>query len=210
MVCDELRIRQILRYQQLTHRIPEVVGVLAVIEPELQFVEVSVEVLRGYLMVATHDGAFQEAPHVLYGVLVNVSGDVFLVAELDSLVLGVLIRDAPVGRPLVGVIGFGVASGVLADEAVQGFPIRAPNNLKADVPATLHGTDHDDLVSLVAAPLAFQLATDNCFVNLDDGPCTKTLLLAALFVALHKKSVFRGTFCAAARRCPSRIARQPI
>jgi hypothetical protein len=27
-------------------------------------------------------------------------------------------------------------------------------------------------------------------------PCTKTLLLAALFVALHKKSVFRGTFCA--------------
>ena len=75
-------------------------------------------------MVATDDRPLQQAPYGLYGVGADVAfRHVFLVAVLDRLVLGVLIRDATASRPLVGMDGLGVARGVLSDATVQGFAV---------------------------------------------------------------------------------------
>src|SRR5829696_4743863 len=91
----------------------------------------------------------------------------FLVAVLDRFVLGVLIRHPFVSGPLVSVDSFCISGGVLSNEAVQGFPVGSTHYLKTDVAVALHGSYHDGLVALVAAPLTFYLATDKGLVNLN-------------------------------------------
>jgi hypothetical protein len=59
---------------------------------------------------------------------------------------------------------FCTTSGALAYETVQDLPGSLPNLLKASVTAALHGTYHNRCVALVAAPLAFDLATDKGLV----------------------------------------------
>ena len=49
----------------------------------------------------------------------NFAFGVFLFRVVDRFVLGVLVRDAPVGIPFVGVDGFNVSGDILTDEAVQ-------------------------------------------------------------------------------------------
>src|SRR5215210_3732867 len=107
-------------------------------------------------MVGADDASFEKRPHVLNAVRVNIAFRyVLLMAVLNSLMLSVFVRYPLVGGPLVGVDGFGITSGVLSNEAVQGLPVGSPNDLKADVAVALHGTHHDGLVAFVAAPLAF-------------------------------------------------------
>jgi len=50
---------------------------------------------------------------------------------------------------------------------VQGLSVGTSHYPKADVAVPLHGTYHDSLVALVAASLAFHLATDKGFVYFD-------------------------------------------
>src|SRR5215203_4792560 len=120
-------------------------------------------------MVATNDGPLQQAPDVLKRVRVNVAPNVFPLAVLDRFVLGVLIRDARVGFPFVGVDSLDIPRDVLTYEAVQGFPISSPDHLKAYVPATLKSTNHYGLVALVTASLAFDLAADEGLIGLNDA-----------------------------------------
>src|ERR671921_194009 len=144
-------------------------------------------------MVAAHDAPLEQRPHVLDAICVNVTlRYVLLIAMLDCLVFGVLVCDPTIGGPLVGVDGFGVASGVLTNEAVLGFPVGSPNHLKADIAIALHSTYHNGLVALVAPSLAFHPATYEGFVNLYDA-------LKKLSVNLVKSSAY------AVREIPSRL-----
>jgi hypothetical protein len=168
-LSNELRVRQRFGQQELEHRIPEHVGVFSVVEAELQLIKVGVKVLRANLMVATDDGALQEAPDVLKRVRVNVAPNVFSFAVLDRFVLGVLIGDTLVSFPFVGIDGFNIAGDVFTDEAVQGLPVSSPYYLQDDIPAALQGSYNDSLVTCIAAPLAFDLAAHEGFIGLDDA-----------------------------------------
>jgi hypothetical protein len=88
---------------------------------------------------------------------------------LDRFVFGVYVCDSFVGRPLVGINGFGIVGGVLSDKTVQGLPIRTSNDLKANVPAPLHRPYHDGLIAFVATSFALHLAAYECFVNFYDA-----------------------------------------
>src|SRR5919112_2503368 len=119
-------------------------------------------------MVATYDAPLKKRPHVLNAVCVNVAFRyIFLVAMLNRLVFGVLVRNPTIGRPLVSVDRFGVTSGVPSNEAVQGFPVGSSNYLKADVTVALHSAYHYGLITLIAPTLTFHPATYKGFVNLD-------------------------------------------
>jgi len=79
--------------------------------------------------------------------------DVLPAPVSDRLVLGIVVGYALVRVPLVGVNRLRVPHRALAYEAVQGFSVRFSHDLKADVPAPLHGTHPDDLVVPVATTL---------------------------------------------------------
>src|SRR5215218_2901911 len=95
--------------------------------------------------------------------------NVLLVPVLDRLMFSVLIRDALVSGPVVGVGGFSIASGVLPNEAVQALPVGSPHDLKADIAVALHRADHNGLVPLVATSLAFHPTTNKGLINLYDA-----------------------------------------
>src|SRR5215218_9737092 len=120
-------------------------------------------------MVAAHYGPLEQRPYVLYGVRVNLAPRPFLVPMLYRFMLGVLIRNTMVGRPFVRVDSLGISGGVLSNEAVQGLPVGASNDLQTDVPAPLHGSYHDCLVALVAASLAFYFPAHKSLVYLYDA-----------------------------------------
>lgn len=169
LVFNQFRVRQSLCQQQLEHRVAEHVRVLAVVEPELKFIAVSVKVLCRDLMIRADDRTLEKRPYVLYGVGMNFASNVLAGSMPYRFVFGVLICDATVSGPFVGIDSFGVAASISSDEAVQGFPIRAAHYLEADVPAALHSTYHHGFVALVPTSLAVHLATDEGLIHFNDA-----------------------------------------
>src|SRR3990172_8595147 len=127
--------------------------------------------LDGDLVKRADDGSLEQAPHVLDAVGVDESADPFLGAVVDGLVPGILVPNADVGGPLIGIDRFGLVRNVLPNPALQDPLGAGVDNLQANLAVALHRTNDGGFVgvvpvSLPAAPLP---AANPGLVNLDDA-----------------------------------------
>lgn len=152
----------------LSQSIPENVGVVPVVEPPLQLLQVAVQVLDADLVEGSDDGPLEEAPDTFNAVGVDIAHDPLIDAVAHRLVAGIMVGDPQVGFQFISVDGFGLILHVAVDEAVQGLLLDVGNGLQSDLPATLHGTGHIDLVVSVAATHSCLLPSDQRLVHFDD------------------------------------------
>ena len=149
------------------YRVPEQVRTLSPVEPPLKFIEVTIKMLRGNLMIGTHDRPLEQAPNAFNGVRVNVAAHPFLLMVVDRFVLGVVVSDAAIGGPFVGHDPLSLGNGVLLDEAVKRLAVIPPLDSEPDVPAALNRTEHDRLIPLEAPPDVPAMPADVRLVNFD-------------------------------------------
>lgn len=124
--------------------------------------------LLAELVVGTDDRALEEAPDAFYGVGVNVSADPFLGTVVDRFMPRVLVRNALVGLPLIGVDRLSIISDVGLDKCVKRLAVVALLDLEADGATTLDRADDDCFVVSVSPPLTPNLAAYVGLVNLYD------------------------------------------
>ena len=72
------------------------------------------------LMVGPDDGALQETPNVLDGVGMNLASDIFADAVVDRLMASIMVGDAPIRPPIVGVDRLSFGGSSLTDKLVEG------------------------------------------------------------------------------------------
>ncbi len=78
-----------------------------------------------------------------------------------------MILDPEVRLQFVGIDRCGLILDVAPDESMECVTPDVWNPLQADLPAPLDRAGHPSLVASVAAPLAFGLAADQGFIDLD-------------------------------------------
>ena len=118
-------------------------------------------------MVSACNRTLQEAPDVLNRVGVSIFHNIFALMVRDGLMLSVMVPDAPIGRPVVGVDGFGLVLGVLLNEVMQGLSVEAVDDLESSLAATLDDSNDNALVALVAFPESPLFATYPCLIYLN-------------------------------------------
>ena len=118
-------------------------------------------------MVSACNRTLQEAPDVLNGVGVGIFHNVFTLAVRDRLMLSVMVSNAPVRGPVVGVYGLGFVFGVLLNEIVQGLSIEAVDNLESGLAATLYDSNDDALVAPVTVADTLLSTTYPGFIHLN-------------------------------------------
>ncbi len=118
-------------------------------------------------MVSACNRTLQEAPDVLNGVGVGVLYNVFAPVVRDGLMLSVMVPDALIGRPVVGVDGISLGVGVLFDKVVKGLAVKTVDDLEPCLAATLDDSNDYALVPFVAAADTLPSTTYPSFVNLN-------------------------------------------
>ena len=121
------------------------------------------------LMKRTDDRPLQETPDVLYGVGVDVATGVLADGMVDCLVTGVLVSDAPVGSPVVGVDGFGFIMDGFFGESMESLATPVCNNFEDDFTVPLNGSHDDGLVALIPMTFTPDLTVNKSLVNLNDA-----------------------------------------
>ena len=123
-VADQLGIGQRVGSNQPSQRIPEQPWVLAVVEPEREFVGVGLEMLGRKLVIGADDAPLEQGPRRLDTVGGHVSANPLLGPVIDALMPRVLIFDVQVRGVLVGVDRLGVGGDHFVHERANGFPRR--------------------------------------------------------------------------------------
>src|SRR5207248_6202925 len=82
VLADEFRVGHGFGFDQLNQRVTKQELVAPVVEPELEFVQVAVEMLRAHLVERTDDRSLEQTPDTLDAVRVNVAADPFLGAVI--------------------------------------------------------------------------------------------------------------------------------
>lgn len=106
-----------------------------------------------------------QAPDAFNAVRVNISAHPLLGAVINTLMPCISVRDPDISGKLIRVDRFRVRRGVVGNELVEGFLVRAFDDLPAKYPAALNGCDGDGLVALVTAPHAANLSADVGFIH---------------------------------------------
>lgn len=133
--CREFLVPQRLSVEQANDRVAEQVRILSVVEPELQLVNVGIEMLGAHLMERTDDRTVKERPHTFDPVCVNVAADVLLGSVVDGFVSRVLVCDPVVSLEFVGVDGLSFIGDNGANEPVEGGTVGTLSDLQNDVAA---------------------------------------------------------------------------
>jgi len=100
--------------------VSEQVGVLPVVEPELEFVQVGAQVFLGELVIAPDDGPLEQRPRRLNAVRRHVAPNPFIGAVIHRL----MVRKVGIGAGLVGVEPNSVHDGIgkeRIDRACRGY-----------------------------------------------------------------------------------------
>ena len=79
--------------QETTERVPKKPGVVPVVEPPFQFIQVGIQVLNGNLVVGADDRPLQQRPDILNGVGVNITPSIFFDTVVNRLMPSVFIGD---------------------------------------------------------------------------------------------------------------------
>ena len=130
------------------------------------------------MVVATDDGALEEAPYVLDAVGVDVVAHPFLDAVVHGFVSRVVVGDACVGWPLVGIDGFGIVGDVFLDPGVKGLPVPSVDNLHLDLAFAFHGTNDGGFVRALSLADANLFAANPCFIHFDGAAQQLTIAVA--------------------------------
>lgn len=164
----EFLVRQRVVLYQGQDGVPEQERVLAVVVTPLSLVNVGVQMLDAHVVVGADHGALEQAPDALHGVRVNVAAYPFLYGVIDDLVPRVLVTDALVADPLIGVDGFGVVSNNVLKERVERVAVVALPDPEPD--STIAGDSAEDhvLADLVSAADSPALAAVPGLVSLND------------------------------------------
>ncbi len=117
---------------------------MAIVEPELQFFQVGVEMLHADFVERADEGPLEQAPHVLDPVGVDVAAHPLVGAVVDALMSGVVVRDSHIGAERIGVDGFGFILDVFLDELVQGVLPHVGNALEPHLAVPLQGASNPD------------------------------------------------------------------
>ncbi len=125
--------------------------------------------LHADLVVSTDDRPLQQAPDALNPVRMDIPTNPFLFRVIDALVAGIRIGNSLVGGKLVGVDRLCLGISVIRDELVKRGLVRVGDDLQANLPLPLDGSDRDGLVTTVAAAHAARLAAHISLVNLHDA-----------------------------------------
>ena len=146
----------------------EDVGVVPVVEPPLQLLQVTVEMLDAHFVKGADDGPLEQTPHAFNRVGVNVPDDPFLGGMAHSFMAGVSVSDSNVGLQFVGVDGLGLVPDVALDEAVQGVAADVGDALDPDLSGfALDGTGHPGLAFFAPRADVAPFATDQGFIHFD-------------------------------------------
>src|SRR5829696_4860811 len=126
--------------------------------------------LRADLVVAADDPTLEEGPDVLHRVRVDVGSDVFMGGVVDDLVPSVLVPDALIADPFVGVDGLRLVGHALTDEALEGSLGPVADDAQTDLSAAFGGSDDRRviLVAVVSATGSDTATTDERLVNFHD------------------------------------------
>jgi hypothetical protein len=154
------------------------VGVLAIVEPELELCEVERQILLADVMVGSDHAALEQAPEVFQVISVNFAAYIFTLTMCHKFVLialsvQVAIPFVFIGRDQINLIAHG-----LADESVQGSSVCIFDDLANHVALAANRADYTDLpgmgraapaVLLTLFPVSiFLFAAKKRLVNLDD------------------------------------------
>ena len=143
-------IRESVRPKQPHHCVSKQVWILPAVESPLKFIEVTIQMLRGDLMIGAHNRPLEQAPNAFHGIGVNIATDPFFFVVIDRLVLRVVIRDAAIGGPLVGHDSRSLGEGILLDEFVERLSVISPLDSEPNVSTPLDSTEHHRLVGPVS------------------------------------------------------------
>ena len=154
-------------YDALEH-----IGVLPVVVPEGELVEVEREVVFRDVMERPHDATLNERPEAINVVSVNLSPHIFAGAMADGLVIEPLIQDA-VATGLVRGDEIDTFVNSLPDEPIKRRSLGVLDHLSDDIAFTGNRADHGDLAFRPTTPTPLVtmavliVSTDVGFVNLD-------------------------------------------
>lgn len=166
----EFFVLHLLRREQPKERIAKQKRIFALIKAPLEFLKVTVQMLRAHLMVRADNRALEQRPYALDAVGVNISTNPFFRAVIDAMVFGIRVFDPEVTGVIVGVDFAGFRVNRFRYEAVKGFPV-APLllllNAKPDRTAALECPENHRFVSEVAASNVAALPADVGFVAFD-------------------------------------------
>src|SRR5947207_11432934 len=122
------------------------------------------------LVTGTDDRTLQEAPNALDAVGVNVADNPFLNRVINGAMLRVGIFNSPIGRKLIGIDGFRVWRGVVANKLLQNVFGRMRYDLQPNHAAALDCSNRDSLIRLVATSMPSHLAANIRFIDFHDAP----------------------------------------
>ena len=153
----------------LSQRIAEDVGIVAVVISPLQFLNVAIHVLDAHLVECAHERTLEQAPDALDAVCVNVANNPFIFGMPHSLMACVVVADSDIRPHLIRINGLCFVFHSSMDEVMERFPLYIRNALDANISTALDGSHNPRFVALVGMALTLHLAAYKCFVNFHDS-----------------------------------------
>ena len=167
--CNKLLIGQFLGLHDPGHGVLEDIGVVPVVEPPLQFLQVAVHMLDTHPVKGSYNRTLEQAPHSLDPVGVNVTDNPLLSRVPDSFMSGIRIPDPDIGLQFVGIDGLGLVRDVPLDEVMQGAPLDVRDALDSDLPSlSLDGPGNPRLTFPASRSYVALLPADQGFVHFND------------------------------------------
>lgn len=103
LCLDQFLVGEPVLSDQRQQRVPEEERVVAIVEPESEFVQVGVQMFGGELVVGADQGSLEEREHALDAVCVNVRPHPLIGSVLNGFVAALVVADSPVTAVLVRV-----------------------------------------------------------------------------------------------------------
>ena len=146
--------------------IQEDMGIVPVVEPPFQFLQITIHVLDAHLVERAHYGTLEQAQYAFNGVSVDIAYHPLLVCVSDRLVMCIVIFNAQLGLQLIRVISFRIILDRSSNESMQGLTCHVRDAFYPDLSAALNCSGNDRLVSHITPSLALCLSAYDEFHQL--------------------------------------------
>ena len=168
-LSHQLPVSKMLGSHNSSQRIPENMGVIAVVVSPFQFLKIFVHMLDAHFVKRAHKRTLEQAPDAFYAVRMNVSHNPFFFGMPHGFMARVVICNADIRAQFIGIYGFCLVFHVALDEIMEGATLDVGDALNANFPIALDGSCNPRLVALVSVAFALHLATYKCFVDFYDS-----------------------------------------
>ena len=131
-------------------RCAEDVGIVALVVPKLEFIDVQMQILFADLVEGAHDPALHNRPETFDGVGMNRASHIFSCSVVDHAMRDALINEA-VALMIIRRKQADMVGNSFMNEAIQRRGIGTFNHASHDIPFPLHGVDDNKLPCSVCA-----------------------------------------------------------